>query len=245
MINFGDLKQAVIEIASARAMHRVLMLIVPYACVLVGLDVAAHYGDATGAYLPVQFFMSEDHSFGEFLEYAMTASAALLMAGRWLRTRAPFYLASALLFAWLTLDNWVEVHEQFGLALAPVLPVPAWLPLHANHLGELFFFAAVGAVWLAGMASAYVRSQQREAIYGLLIGACIALTAVFGVFIDTLTSLGQHAPNMLNFLAFLEDEGEFAMLMLTFAVSVGIYDVERRRDAAVPAAPKALRTASA
>ena len=244
MITFGDLKQAVIDVALSRAMHRVLMLIVPYACVLVGLDVAAHYGDATGAYLPVQFFMSEDHSFGEFLEYAMTGSAALLMLLRWLRTRAPFYLASAILFAWLTIDNWVEVHEQVGLALAPVLPVPAWLPLKANHLGELFFFAAVGAVWLAGTVSAYWRSEKREAVYGLTIGACIVLTAVFGVFIDTLTSLGEHTPNMLNFLAFLEDEGEFAMLMLTFAVSVGIYDVERRQDTAA-APPKALRTASA
>lgn len=245
MITKGDLKQAVIDVALSRAMHRVLMLIVPYACVLVGLDVAAHYGDATGAYLPVQFFMSEDHSFGEFLEYSMTGSAALLMLLRWQRARAPFYLASAILFAWLTIDNWVEVHEQVGLALAPVLPVPAWLPLKANHLGELFFFAAVGAVWLAGTVSAYLRSEKREAVYGVMIGACIVLTAVFGVFIDTLTSLGEHTPNVLNFLAFLEDEGEFAMLMLTFAVSVGIYDVERRRDTAAAGTPKALRTASA
>ncbi|WP_086738828.1 hypothetical protein [Erythrobacter colymbi] len=245
MITKGDLKQAVIDVALSRAMHRVLMLIVPYACVLVGLDVAAHYGDATGAYLPVQFFMSEDHSFGEFLEYSMTGSAALLMLLRWQRARAPFYLASAILFAWLTIDNWVEVHEQVGLALAPVLPVPAWLPLKANHLGELFFFAAVGAVWLAGTVSAYWRSEKREAVYGLMIGACIVLTAVFGVFIDTLTSLGEHTPNVLNFLAFLEDEGEFTMLMLTFAVSVGIYDVERRSDTAAAGTPKGLRTASA
>lgn len=243
MITIADLRQAVIDIAASRAVHRVLMLVVPYACVLVGLDVAAHYGEVTDAHLPVQFFMSEDHSFGEFLEYSMTGSAAVLMALRWLRSRAPFYFASAVLLAWLTLDNWVEVHEQVGNALAPVLPVPAWLPLEANHLGELFFFGAVGAIWLAGTASAFLRSEKREAAYGVLIGACVIGTAGFGVFVDTLTSLGEHSLASLNILAFLEDEGEFAMLMLTFAVCVGIYDVEQRRGSGHGLPGHALRPA--
>lgn len=245
MITTAELWRAARDIALSRAMHRALMLVVPYACVLVGLDVAAHYGDATGAYLPVQFFMSEDHSFAEFLEYAMTASAALLMMLCWQRLRAPVYLANAVLFIWLTFDNWVEVHEQFGLALGPWLPVPAWLPLHGNHLAELIFFGAVGAVWLAGLLSAHRRSEAREAAYGLIIGACIAGTAVFGVIVDLMTSFGAHSVGWLNVFAFIEDEGEFAMLMLTFAVSVGIFDVERRRAADRLTAPGGLRTARA
>jgi len=243
MVTIAEIGRALREIASARAMHRALMIVLPYACVLVGLDVAAHYGDATGAYLPVQFFMSEDHSFAEYLEYAMTGSAALLMVLCWQRTRAPVYLANALLFVWLTLDNWIEVHEQFGLAVAPLLPVPAWLPLHANHLAELIFFGTVGAVWLAGVASAHRRSAPREAVHGLIIGGGIALVAVFGVFVDLLTSFGEHSVGWLNIFAFIEDEGEFFMLMLTFALSVGIFDVERRRAASPATRP--LRTASA
>lgn len=245
MITIGELVGAARDIARSRAMHRALMMIVPYACVLVGLDVAAHYGEVTNAHLPVQFFMSEDHSFAEYLEYAMTGCAALFMALCWLRSRAAVYLANATLFVWLTLDNAVEVHEQFGHAVAPILPVPGWLPLQANHLAELFFFGAVGAVWLAGMISAHLRSERREAAYGLLIGACVAGTAVFGVFVDLLTSLGQHTPAWLNLLAFLEDEGEFAMIMLMFSASVGIFDIERRRVAAAAPVPERLRTAAA
>ncbi len=245
MILVGEIGRAARDIAAARAMHRALMLVVPYACVLVGLDVAAHYGDATGAYLPVQFFMSEDHSFGEYLEYAMTACAAAFMALCWLRARAPVYLANAVLFVWLTLDNAAEVHEQVGGALAPMLVTPAWLPLHANHLGELFFFAAVGVLWLAGMISAHRRSERREAAYGLLIGGCILGMAVFGVFVDLLTSLGERTPALLNLLAFIEDEGEFALIMLLFALCVGIFDVERRRMASPQVAAGDLRSASA
>lgn len=245
MNTIGELWRALRDIAVSRALHRALMIVVPYACVLVGLDVAAHYGDATGAYLPVQFFMSEDHSFAEFLEYAMTGSAALLMALCWQRSHAPVYLANAVLFVWLTLDNWIEVHEQFGLALGPWLPVPGWLPLAANHLAELMFFGAVGAVWLAGLVSAHRRSEGREAAYGLIIGACIAGTAVFGVVVDLLTSLGAHSQGWLNAYAFIEDEGEFAMLLLTFAVSVGIFDVERRRMPAPLPVQRGLRSARA
>ncbi|WP_017664593.1 hypothetical protein [Porphyrobacter sp. AAP82] len=245
MVTIADIGRALREIASARAMHRALMIVVPYACVLVGLDVAAHYGDATGAYLPVQFFMSEDRSFGEFLEYTMTGCAALFMALCWQRLRAPVYLANALLLVWLTLDNWAELHERFGLALAPVLPIPAWLPLHANHLGELIFFGVVGVLWLAGMISAHRRSQHREAVHGLLIGTAIALIAVFGVFVDLLTSLGEHSVGWLNVLAFVEDEGEFAAIILVFALTVGIFDVERRRAGALPGTAAGLRTAGA
>lgn len=245
MITIGELVRAAQDIARSRAAHRALMMIVPYACVLVGLDVAAHYGEVTDAHLPVQFFMSEDHSFGEYLEYAMTGCAALFMTLCWLRSRATVYLANAILFVWLTLDNAVEVHEMFGLAVAPALPVPQWLPLQANHLAELLFFGAVGAVWLAGMISAQLRSERREVAYGLMIAACIAGTAVFGVFVDLVTSFGQHTPAWLNILAFLEDEGEFAMIMVTFAVCVGIFDVERRRAAHAAARPERLRPAAA
>lgn len=245
MITIAEIGRAARDIALSRAMHRALMLVVPYACVLVGLDVAAHYGDATGAYLPVQFFMSEDHSFAEFLEYSMTGCAALFMMLCWLRHRSPVYIANALLFVWLTLDNWVELHEKFGLAVAPLLPVPSWLPLGANHLAELIFFGMVGTVWLAGVISAHLRAEPREAVYGVLIGVCIALVSVFGVFVDLMTSFGEHSVVWLNLLAFIEDEGEFFMLMLSFAVSVGIFDVERRRAGQPQAAAKGLRTAGA
>ncbi|MBU7579523.1 MAG: hypothetical protein KAF27_03495 [Porphyrobacter sp.] len=241
----GELWLAARDIARSSAMHRALMLVVPYACVLVGLDVAAHYGEISNAHLPAHFFMSSDYSFGEFLEYGMTACAAVFMGLCWLRARSPVYLANAILFAWLTLDNAYEYHEEFGLALAPVLPVPGWLPLHANHLGELIFFAIVGTIWLAGMVSAHRRAERREAAYGVLIGACIAGTAVFGVFVDLLTSLGEHSLTVLNVFAFVEDEGEFAMILVMFAVSVGIFDVERRRAEAQAPRSRGLQTATA
>ena len=162
MIMIGDLWRTIVELARSRALHIALMCVVPYACVLVGLDVAAHYGDVTGAALPTQFFMSQDGSFAEFLEYSLTAASAVLLFVLWLRTRAMVYLTSAVLFVWMTLDNWGEVHEQLGFSFAADMPVFAWLPVHPNHLAETAVFGLVGLVWIAGMLMALRERFSRK-----------------------------------------------------------------------------------
>lgn len=217
------------ELLRSPALRLALMGVVPYACVLVGLDVAAHYGDATGAALPVQFFMSQDGSFAEFLEYSLTSAAAVLLFVLWLRGRVLVFLTRAILFGWLTLDNWGEVHERVGFVLGAALPVISWVPVQPHHLAEALVFGLVGLVWLAGMAVALRQADTRAAVYGTLIAMCIAGAAVFGIAVDLVTSWGEHGPEVLNLLAFIEDEGEFAMILAMFALCVGIYDVETRR----------------
>lgn len=229
MIRPAEILDTCGQLLRSPAMRLVLMCIVPYACVLVGLDVAAHYGDATGAALPTQFFMSQDGSFAEFLEYALTAAAAVLLFVLWLRSRALVYLTSAILFVWLTIDNWGEVHEQVGYLLGAALPVIAGVPVEPHHLAETLMFVLVGVVWAAGMVVALRQADKRAALYGVLIAACIAGAAVFGIAVDLVTSWGHHGAGVLNLLAFIEDEGEFAMIIAAFALCVGIYDVETRR----------------
>ena len=245
MIMIGDLWRTVVELARSRALHIALMCVIPYACVLVGLDVAAHYGDATGAALPTQFFMSQDGSFAEFLEYSLTTASAVMLFVLWLRTRAMVYLTSAVLFVWMTLDNWGEVHEQLGFSFAADMPIFAWIPVHPNHLAETLVFGVIGLVWLAGMVVALRQADRRAAIHGVLIALCIAGAAVFGVAVDMVTSWGEHTPGVLNLLAFIEDEGEFTMIVIMFALSVGIFDVEARRLKHQTSAQAGLRTASA
>ena len=211
----------------SRSFRLALMLIVPYACVLVGLDVAAHYGDATGAALPVQFFMSQDHSFAEYLEYSLTIASAVLLFRLWLQSRTLMFLTNALLFVWITLDNWVEIHEKLGFVLGAYIPGFDWMPVQPHHLAETAVFGFVGLIWLAGMAVAFRKSDKTATGYGILIMLGIVGAAMFGVVVDLITSWGDHGIGVLNVLAFVEDEGEFAMTLLLFALSVAIHDRER------------------
>jgi hypothetical protein len=103
------------------------------------------------------------------------------------------------------------------------------VPVQPHHLAESLVFGLVGLLWLAGMAVALRQADTRAAVYGTLIALCIAGAAVFGIVVDLVTSWGEHGPAVLNLLAFIEDEGEFAMILVMFALCVGIYDVETRR----------------
>lgn len=214
-------------ILASPAVRRAIMWLWPYAGVLVGLDLAAHYGDATGAALPAPFFISQDHSLGEVFEYALTASCAVMLLVLWRRLGATAYLANAVMMAWLTLDNVLEFHEAFGHWVAPAIPLPPASPIAGNDVGEALFFAAVGGFWLIGLASALLGAQPRAAVRSLYIAAGIAGAAAFGVAVDIVVTWGPHSRALLNFETWLEDGGEFAFINLTFLVVVAFFHAER------------------
>ena len=211
------------------AVRSAMLWLWPYAGVIVGLDLAALYGDATGAALPAQFFISQDHSLGEFLEYGLTGSCAVMLLLMWRKLGATAYLANAAMMLWLTLDNVMEFHEAFGHWAAPAIPLPVGSPVAANDVGELLFFALVGGFWLIGLASARLGAQRRAAAHSLLIAAGIGCAAVFGVAVDMIVRWGPHTLMQLEFQTWLEDGGEFACINLTFLLVVAFYDAEKRR----------------
>jgi len=216
------------EIWVNAAWRRAAFFLLPYAGVLVGLAVAAHYGEVTDAHLPVQFFLSSDNSFGEWLEYSLTAASALMLLWVWRRTGAPAYFANGVLFVYLTLDNALEFHEKFGHAVAGLVPRNPF-PVGANDLGEAALFAAVGLVWLLGLAFGVAKSQYRSVVHSLLIAAAIGAAAFFGVIVDLIVVWGEHSPALLEIETFIEDGGEFAMIIVAFLISTAIFDIERKR----------------
>ncbi|OBX19566.1 hypothetical protein A9995_07420 [Erythrobacter sp. QSSC1-22B] len=216
------------EIAGSPAMRRVALVLLPYIGVLVGLDVAGHYGSLTDAELPAQFQISQDHSLGEYLEYAFTGTIAVLLLVLWRRTAAKAYLANALLFAWLTADNAFEFHEGFGHSFASVLTTPADWPLRANDIGEAMLFGFVGLLWAAGLGSSLHAARLRPVIHALILAGCVVGAAFFGVVVDMDVVWGAHSEPMLELLTWLEDGGEFAMICLAFFLTVGIFDSEKR-----------------
>lgn len=215
------------EIVASPAVRTAMLWLWPYAGVIVGMDVAAHYGDATGAALPAELFISQDHSFGEFFEYSLTAACAVMLFAMWRRLGGMAYLANGAMMAWLTLDNALEFHEAFGHWIGPSIPLPASIPVQGHDVGEVLFFAMVGGIWLLGLASALFGSQPRAAVRSLFIAAGIGMAAVFGVFVDMLVIWGPHTLAQTDFQAWLEDGGEFAFINFTFLMVVAFFHAER------------------
>jgi hypothetical protein len=101
--------------------------------------------------------------------------------------------------------------------------------VRANDIGEMLFFAIVGAVWLTGLASALISARPKAAVHSLYIAAGIGLAAVFGVFVDMFVTWGPHTLAQTDLQAWLEDGGEFAFINLTFLMVVAFFDAEKRR----------------
>lgn len=230
---FGDIvretRTMLVEIVQSPALIRAAVLILPYAGVLVGLDVAGHYGTLTSADLPVQFNLASDGGFGEWLEYSLTAAIAVMLLLLWRRQGDWIYMTNAALFVWLTLDNSLEFHEQAGMALAPYLAPINFLPVEPNHLGEPILFLAIGLMWIAGLWTSLKAARLRPALYALLLAGCICGAAFFGVIVDLMVVWGQHSPTDLEVETFIEDGGEFAMICLSFLLTVAIFDIERKK----------------
>lgn len=160
------------EIARSRASLIAAFFLLPYAGVLIGLDVAAHYGSLTIAELPVQFYLASDRGFGEFLEYSMTGAIAVM-----------------------TLLLW---------------------------------------------------TYKRALCFSLILAACVAGAAFFGVVVDFLVVWGEQEAASHVLLVFIEDGGEFAMLILAFLFTVGFFDSEyvQSRNAASASANRTYQRMS-
>jgi hypothetical protein len=109
-----------------------------------------------------------------------------------------------------------------------------------THLGEPVMFLGIGVVWLAGLALSLRASRIRPVINSLLITGCIGVTAFFGIVVDEMVVYGPHTDAMIEIEAFIEDGGEFAMIVIAFLLTVAMFDVERRRAAAIDSAEQAL-----
>jgi hypothetical protein len=155
------------------------------------------------------------------LEYGLTASIALLMAARFWRKRIAACAFAAIVFAWLTLENSLEVHEAAGEALAPFFPTRAGSSLRPQDWGELSFLLISGAAFAAALYFTLRRSRWTDAPVYLVL-ACVPAAGVFGVGVDFLHSALSKTPLFSQAGAFVEDLGELLMLCLAWALAFGI-----------------------
>lgn len=218
------------QLLQTRAIVTAALLILPYAGVIIGLDVAAHYGSVTNAELPVQFYIASDGSFGEFLEYSMTTAVAVMSGLLWWRQREIVYLANSVLFGWLTLDNWLGIHETFGQSFANSLAWIDFVPVEAGHLAEAILLLGIGVFWLVALALALRSASGKTVAFSLVLAGCVVGAALFGVLVDLLVVWGEQDAVFHAVLVFIEDGGEFAMLILAFLFTVSFFDLAYMQD---------------
>jgi hypothetical protein len=194
-----------------------------------------------------------DRGYAEFFQYLKLLWTIVLLIGVSLRTREKGFLAWALLFAYLLVDDSFRLHETIGESLAGALAFDDALGLRAIDFGELLVSAIAGVLLFVVIAWAYVRGAQtfRHASRHLL--ALLLLIVLFGVVVDMVHIALEPDGWLDNGLVILEDGGElvamslvtwYAVLLLVAGERIkGASLTELMRDSAVHARrlPRSLR----
>ena len=190
--------------------------------VLYGLDLADRYATLDGTKLPVWFSLSNEGALGELFEYTLTTLAAIALGIRAWRRSAPFLGALAGLFAWMTLDNALALHELFGGEVARV--AGALIPdVRAQDSSELLVFIASGVLWLALLVATGSRDRWRSIVEGTAVALLVMGAAAFGVGFDLLHAmLHDGSPVVEQALGFVEDGGELGFLALAAAFALSL-----------------------
>lgn len=164
--------------------------------------------------------VSIDNGIAEHWQYVKWALLALLLTFMSLRGRSVVYLAWALLFLYLLIDDSQQIHETYGGKIAAALELQPAFGLRAQDFGELAV-TAIAAVPLFGfLAVAYLLTSQRDArtfTHDMIV--LVVALAFFGVGVDML-DIAVPWPSAQTTLNLVEDGGE--MIVATFMVAYGV-----------------------
>src|SRR3990172_10722019 len=164
------------------------------------------------------FSIGQDRGYGEFFQYTKELWVAILLFLLGLRKRKFLYIIFAFLFLYFLIDDALEVHERFGAFLSDFLNFQPNLGLRAIDFGELAVSIFFGALFFFAIGITHHQSDSSARTVSKYLIILIVLLALFGVVMDMLEIIVEHA--VVNpILVMIEEGGEMlVMSMITWFV---------------------------
>ena len=175
---------------------------------------ALHAGHLTVPALRGDHFSLEtDRGLAEFYQYMKQLWLALCLAIASVRRRHLVLTVWSGFFAFLMLDDALQLHERTGDSLGPRLGLPAAGGLRPEDFGELLFAVTIGVSLSAMLAIAWWRDRATTWALSRDLLVLTAVLAFCGVAVDTLHTIAFfRVPQIADPLAFLEDGGELLVI---------------------------------
>jgi len=134
-------------------------------------------------------FLSTDQGFAEVFQYLKFALAATVWLVTYVRTRQPIMLGWGALFAYLVLDDLLELHENLATWLILRLGhMPTWGLLAEAQMAELVLGLALGGAVLFGLGLLYRRSDASARRVSRVVALLTMALWFCGVAIDAIHS---------------------------------------------------------
>lgn len=169
------------------------------------------------------FSMESDNGLASIYQYIKQIWLAGCLGLAFVQTRSKVFVGWTLLFAFLLLDDALELHERFGVLISASWNLPAVFGMRPADLGEVIVAAGIGCAALALVAITFRRggSDARQLSADLM--CLLAALALFGVFFDMLHTITYfNAPSLAQFFALVEDGGE---MLVVSVITAYVFDL--------------------
>lgn len=172
-------------------------------------------------------WITEEQSYAEVFQYLKELWIALILGfGAWQR-KSFLFIAWALLFSYLLMDDSLSIHEIIGSKISSLLQFQDAFRLRAVDFGEVVVSATVAIVFLIVISWAYFRSSSTERKYSQFLTFFLLALAVTGIFLDLIHVVVSDNLYFNLIFALLEDGGE--QIIMSFALSF-VYAIDWQYD---------------
>jgi hypothetical protein len=167
------------------------------------------------------YALNRERGYAEAFQYIKFYWIVLAMSVLFWRTRAAVYAGWMALFAYLLLDDALQIHEEGGRVVAERMGYRELLGLRAVDFGELTFVAVVSVLLLGLIAIGYWRSgpDARTASKGMVV--LVAALGLCGVVFDVLHQLARRT-RFADWFTIAEDGGEMVVVSVICAYAGGL-----------------------
>ncbi len=170
------------------------------------------------------FRIDRDGSYAEWFLYLQTALCVVLLFGVFRASRQPVYLAWALTFLFVVVDDSFLLHERASIYLVNTFDIPALPGLRPHESGELLSWAVAGTVLLGVLGWGFLRSRPQARIAGGLLALAFGALVCFAIGVDMLhVALSEPGAALYGLLAIIEDGGEMLSIALACAIALLLY----------------------
>jgi hypothetical protein len=180
------------------------------------------------------FFIENDHSFGEYLGYLQEVCIITLLLLATFSRKQFLYLAWAILFLYLAIDDSFQVHETLGLWLSQQFGFSSLFGLRAQDLGELMALAVPYGLLILFVVINHFRADKPTKGISRALLPMLGLLVFFGVFVDMLHVKLSFNLYLDRLAGFIEDGGEMVVLGLTLYRLVQWLHHSKPRQAGLP-----------
>lgn len=183
------------------------------------------------------FSVNADQGLAEIFDYGKIAATVVLLylCGR--RHAQPIYLAGAVAFLIILLDDSLMIHETVGAWLASRYDLPFAYGLRPEDFGELSVYAVwmlvAGALGLYGLAASRVEHIRAAMLFVAVIG----VIAFFSVLVDMAEiAIYWQFRRAALMIGVIEDGGEMIGMTLALVLALTLW---RRPSLVAETPPKA------